>query len=88
MNYIKADVVFPEDLLKEIQKYVHGEFIYIPNPAGARKGWGECSGSRKHLDQRNKDIRENFREGFTIDQLSDKYCLSYDSIRKIVYSNK
>ncbi len=88
MKYISADVIFPENLLKEVQKYVHGKFVYIPNPEGARKGWGECSGSRKQLDQRNKDIREKFNEGYSINHLSEKYCLSFDSIKKIVYSNK
>ena len=88
MKYVNADVIFPKDLLKEMQKYIHGNFVYIPNPEGARKGWGECSGSRKQLDQRNKDIREKFSSGYSIDQLSEIYCLSIDSIKKIVYSNK
>ena len=42
MKYISADVIFPENLLREVQKYVHGKFVYIPNPEGARKGWGQC----------------------------------------------
>lgn len=88
MKYIKADDIFPEDLLKEMQKYIHGELVYIPNPKGTRKGWGECSGSRQHLNQRNDNIRENFRKGYTIDQLCDKFCLSFDSVKKIVYSNR
>lgn len=88
MKYVKADEIFPEALLKEIQKYIHGELVYIPKPEGSRKGWGECSGSRTHLTQRNNDIREKFRKGYTIDQLSDKFCLSFDSVKKIVYSNR
>ena len=88
MKYIKADVIFPQDLLKEIQKYIHGGIVYIPNPEGTRKGWGECSGSRKHLNQRNNDIRDKFSKGYTIEQLCDKFCLSFDSVKKIVYSNK
>jgi Mor family transcriptional regulator len=88
MKYIKADMIFPEYLLKEIQKYVHGELIYIPNPEGVRKKWGFNSGNRNYLNQRNQDIRNKFCEGLTINQLSDKFCLSFDSIKKIVYSNK
>lgn len=88
MKYIPANVVFPEALLKEIQKYVQGEMIYIPNSEGVRKKWGENSGHRKLLDTRNKKICEQFREGATIDQLSIAFCLSYDSIRKIVYCKK
>ena len=43
MKYMKAAVIFPKELLKEIQKYVQGEMIYIPNPAGLRRKWGEHS---------------------------------------------
>ena len=88
MNYIKADIIFPDHLLKEIQKYVHGEMIYIPNPEGKRRKWGESSGNRKYLIHRNNEIRLQFRDGLTIDRLSEIFCLSYDSIKKIVYTNK
>ena len=88
MKYVKADVIFPEHLLKEIQKYIQGDLVYIPNPEGVRKKWGDNSGNRTYLIQRNKDIRNKFREGSTIEQLSGIFCLSFDSIKKIVYSNK
>lgn len=86
MKYVNADIVFPEELLKEIQKYVHGSMVYIPTPEGQRKKWGENSGSRKHLSLRNETIRQQYIDGATIDELSDQFCLSIDSIRKIIYS--
>lgn len=85
MKYMKANECLPEHLLLEIQKYVCGEFIYIPAPLGSRKKWGENSGIRRELQLRNEKIRHYFREGATIDQLSEQYCLSVDSIKKIVY---
>ena len=88
MKYIKANVVFPEELLKEIQKYVQGEMVYIPNLNGTRKEWGESSGNRAYLNDRNIEIREKFGEGLSIDHLSGTFCLSIDSIKKIVYCNK
>ena len=88
MKYVKADVVFPESLLKEIQKYVQGEMVYIPNPNGVRKGWGESSGNRAYLNSRNCEIREKYREGLSVPQLSDMFCLSLESIKKIVYTSK
>lgn len=88
MKYISAEVIFPEELLKEIQKYVQGNLVYIPNAEGTRRGWGECSGSRMYLYQRNQTIRMKFREGCSVDQLSGQYCLSIDSIKKIVYTSK
>ena len=88
MKYLKADVIFPELLLREIQKYVQGEMIYIPSPEGSRRKWGENSGYREYLACRNNKIREEFNKGLTVDQLSARFCLSVDSIKKIVYSRK
>lgn len=86
MKYVNADIIFPDELLKEIQKYIHGSMIYIPTPEGQRKKWGENSGSRKRLSMRNETIRQQYIEGATIDELSDRFCLSNDSIKKIIYS--
>ncbi|MCM3456201.1 CD3324 family protein [Heyndrickxia oleronia] len=88
MKYINAESIFPEELLNEIQKYVNGKLIYIPTPKGLRKKWGESSGNRNYLRVRNHEILQKFSAGATIDQLSDQFCLSSDSIKKIVYSKK
>lgn len=88
MKYVNADIVFPKELLQEIQKYVHGGMVYIPKPKETRKRWGENSGSRTSLNHRNDEIRRKFSEGVTIDQLSDQFFLSCESIKKIVYSKK
>lgn len=88
MKYVNAEIIFPEELLKEIQKYIHGGMVYIPKPVGLRKKWGENSGSRRYLNLRNDVIRQKFSIGVTIDQLSNQFCLSRDSIKKIVYSKK
>lgn len=85
MKYVKADIL-PEELLREVQKYIQGVTIYIPKPDGERKGWGVNSGSRKHINQRNQEIRQQFAQGITIDQLTERFFLSNDSIKKIVYS--
>lgn len=88
MKYVKGNVIFPEKLLKEIQKYIQGEFVYIPQKDGSRKQWGEKSGQRERLARRNKEIREKFKNGVSIDRLTKSYHLSHDTIKKIVYSNK
>jgi len=89
MKYINAEDIFPGKLLKEIQKYIlHGGMVYVPKPEGLRKKWGENTGSRKHLNHRNDEIRQKFSVGVTIDQLTEQFYLSYDSIKKIVYSKK
>lgn len=86
MKYIKADNIFPKELLKQIQKYVQGELIYIPNPEGVRKKWGEKSGYRLYLDYRNNQIRNQFISGLALEQLAEEFCLSIESIKRIVYS--
>ncbi|WP_458124664.1 CD3324 family protein [Paenibacillus sp. Z3-2] len=88
MKYINADTIFPEELLKEIQRHISGGLIYIPRPKDAHKKWGEDSGSRRVVQERNNEIRQLFTAGRTIDQLADQFCLSVDSIKKIVYGKK
>ena len=87
MKYRNAQDIFPEDLLKQIQRYVSGETIYIPAGNGKRS-WGETSGYQQFIRERNAAIKADFEAGQTIDDLMEKYCLSYDSIKRIVYSKK
>ncbi len=86
MKYENARDIFPPDLLKQIQRYVSGKTIYIP--AAETRRWGETSGYRRFLRDRNRDIRKIFREGCSIDQISKEFCLSVETIRRIVYSKK
>lgn len=85
-RYKKADSVLPKELLDEIQKYVQGEYIYIPNSTGERKAWGEKSGARRELVERNQRIRKAYKKGSAIEELADSYYLSISSIKKIIYS--
>ena len=87
MAYRNAQEIFPEGLLKQIQRYVSGETIYIP--AGEeRKAWGETSGYQRYIRERNEEIRSAFAKGLSIEELMDKYALSYDSIKRIVYNRR
>ncbi|WP_458412944.1 CD3324 family protein [Schinkia sp. CFF1] len=88
MNYVKAAAVLPQELIKEIQKYVQGEMIYIPKPEGSHQKWGARSGARKSIADRNVSIKQAFRSGSSIKELAEEYFLSIESIKKIVYSNK
>lgn len=87
MKYVNGKNIFPEHLLKQIQKYAAGKLVYIPSME-QKKDWGETTGYRNYLLKRNHDIRLKFRNGITIEQLAEEYCLSYETIRKIVYSKK
>ena len=87
MGYRNAQEIFPEGLLKQIQRYVAGETIYIP-AGDEKKAWGETSGYQRYIRERNEESRTGFAEGLTIEELMDKYALSYDSIKRIVYNRK
>jgi Mor family transcriptional regulator len=85
MKYIKAEMILPDKLLREIQNYVQGEYIYIPSELQKRKRWGEKSGSRIYIEKRNCEIRNKYRNGHKIENLSEQFFLSVESIKKIIY---
>lgn len=87
MKYENGGDIFPERLLKQIQKYVSGKLVYIPS-SDKKRTWGETSGYKKYLLERNRDIRNKFNAGASIEQLSDEFYLSYESIKKLVYSKR
>jgi DNA-binding NarL/FixJ family response regulator len=87
LSYKKGVEVLPAHLLKEIQKYVDGSFIYIPK-ISKKAGWGCLSGARKSLAERNNKILELFQEGLSIGKLAEDFYLSEETIKKIVYGKK
>lgn len=84
-NYIKADTLLPKELLKEVQRYAQGQLIYIPKDKNDRQKWGASSGGRKLINERNDEICRCFSNGTAISTLADIYCLSVESIKRIVY---
>ena len=87
VKYENGSDIFPEPLLKQIQKYVCGKLVYIPS-GDKKRPWGETSGYKRYLLERNHEIRKKFNMGTGIELLSDEYYLSCESIKKIVYSKK
>jgi DNA-binding NarL/FixJ family response regulator len=88
VGYVKAETILPDDLIKEIQKYIQGEYVYIPSPPNTRKKWGENSGNREYIRNRNEDICKKYRSGCKIKDLAEEYYLSIESIKRIVYAKK
>ena len=85
MKYKNASDILPDELLKEIQKYTSGEHLYIPSN-GKRKKWGSGSGAKVFYEQRNEEIRyKYFNLNIDIETLCEEYCLSDETIRKIIY---
>jgi Mor family transcriptional regulator len=76
--------VLPEEIIKAIQEYVDGEFLYIPRKNDNQKAWGEQSGIRDILKVRNNEIFEKYNQGISISELSLMYYLSEQSIRRVI----
>lgn len=87
MSYRNASEILPESLLNEIQKYVQGEQLYIPN-TGDRAAWGTRNGTRKMLAERDRNIRRMKADGASVTELADEFGLSIERIRKIVYLSR
>ena len=85
MKYIKADSVLPIALVEELQSYIQGGYIYVPSRKDSKKKWGELSGCRYEIEQRNRKIRKDYQQGKSVDELADIYYLSVHSISKIIY---
>lgn len=86
MTYVKATSVLPEELVREIQKYIQGETIYIPKSDRNYKQWGTLSGERQRIDDRNYSIKKAYKSGTSMDQLAEEFFLSIETIKKIIYT--
>ena len=85
MKYVNAKALLPDGLVKELQSYIQGGYIYVPACPERQKRWGELSGYREELKQRNIKIIEEYRKGFSIENIAEKYHLSVYTVRKIIY---
>lgn len=86
MKYIRAEDLLPEELVKELQKYAAGNVIYIPKPKQNHRKWGELSGSKEYVYNRNIKIKARHKNGNDIYEIAEDFCLSINSIKKIIYS--
>ena len=84
MSYIKAEEILPEELIRQIQEYADGVYIYIPRKPGTRHPWGQETDYKAELKARNDRIRNDYAAGTSVPALSRKYHLSEKSIRRIL----
>lgn len=83
MKYKNAKDILPDRLLRELQEYVSGGLLYVPN-SGEKKPWGAESGARQYYRQRNQQIRKAYRDGVSVSELARQFGLSEEAVRKIV----
>ena len=67
MKYINAKNLLPDALVKELQSYIQGGYLYVPADQAQQKRWGEASGYRQELQQRNRQIVEEFQNGTSME---------------------
>lgn len=84
MSYKKATEILPGKLLKEIQKYIHGQCVYIPRKEDEKIPWGALTKSKLLTAGRNKKIFQSYEAGISVKQLSDIYFLSEKAVYKII----
>ncbi len=84
MSYKNARDVLPQALLSQLWQYVEGEALYIPRKTERRAAWGSESGARREYEERNGRIRARYAENATLEELAEEFCLSVETIRKIV----
>lgn len=72
MSYRKATQVLPEALLRQVQQYVDGEFLYIPSIPGTEKQWGAGTTTRQELRERNQHIYQAYLAGSSMNHLADE----------------
>jgi Mor family transcriptional regulator len=85
VKYINAKTILPDNLVRELQQYIQGEYLYIPAVSEKRKQWGEKTGYRNELKQRNSKIKTQYQKGSSMEVLAMQYCLSLSAIKKIIY---
>lgn len=88
MKYAKAQDMLPEEIIKIIQEYVDGKYLYVPRKNENHKAWGENSGIKSSLKLRNNEIYKKYLNGTTINELTQEYYLSEKSIRRIIGEEK
>ena len=88
MGYRNAEDILPQELILQIQNYVAGENIYIPQKKNNRRGWGSQTDICQELDQRNHQILTDYKNGMSVNKLAEKYFLSDKSIRRILHKDE
>ena len=85
MSYVNADEILPEDLVREIQRYIDGSVLYIPRKDENFLSWGEKNGTKDRLAKRNREIVNRYYSGVTAAELGVMYFLSEKRIQGIIH---
>ncbi|GED32137.1 CD3324 family protein [Brevibacillus centrosporus] len=76
MKYVNANKMLPAELLRSIQEYTQGSYLYIPVREGHKKRWGTRTESKHLLRKRNESIISAYRSGASVKELALQYHLT------------
>ncbi len=88
MRYVRAQELLPESLLKELQQYADGVYLYIPRKQENRLSWGERTHSKQETARRNAAIWADAVQGNSPAVLAERYFLSEKTIRRILLEER
>ena len=88
MKYEKAQNILPQAVVELIQQYTDGGYLYIPRKCDNKKAWGEDSGVKDSLRERNREIFNIYNQGVSIKELTELFYLTECSIRRIIRKEK
>lgn len=86
MKYKNANEILPAELVEELQKYIQGEFVYIPKKD--RQTNRAVTEYRIELEKRNARIYTMHLEGISNEQLAKSFSLAESSIRRILIEQR
>ncbi|MEE1060281.1 MAG: CD3324 family protein [Ruminococcus sp.] len=86
MKYKNASDILPANLVEEIQKYVQGEFLYIPKKD--RQAYRVDTEYKIELAKRNFRIYNMHLEGICNGQLAKNFSMAESSIRRIIIEQR
>lgn len=84
MRYLKAQNILDVELIEAIQQHIDGVYLYIPRKVENKKTWGENSGIKQELYERNVKIYNEFMSGIPINTIAKSYYLTELTISRII----
>ena len=84
MRYARGQDILPAKLLRQLQQYIDGAYLYIPRKQENRLTWGERTHSKEETAARNRSIFLEAEAGADISALAETYFLAEKTVRRIL----
>ena len=78
----------PKEIIKQLQDYVEGCYVYIPKKEDAIKSSDKKTEYRIELEKRNEHIYLKHLQNWSHGQIAKLYHLSLPSIRRIIFEQR